>query len=80
MRRGVATGKSEAVKPIKKMVGPYAPINGERRRANRGFTLAHLIFAVLVGVLGCMGVVLMLVQMGMLVVDGRKGQRVLLDA
>lgn len=68
MQRGVATSITDAVKPMKKMVGQYAPLNGERRRSNRGFMLAHIALAVLIGVLGCLGVGLMLVRLGFLVV------------
>ena len=69
MQRGVKTATSESVKPMKKMVGPYAPENGERRmRTNAKFTWEHLIHAVLLGVLGCVGLLVVAVRLGVVMV------------
>jgi hypothetical protein len=42
MKRGVETGKTDSVKPIKKMVGQYAPVNGPRR-AKKVYSSDHLV-------------------------------------
>lgn len=42
MKRGVETGKTDGVKPIKKMVGQYAPVNGPRL-AKKVYSSEHLI-------------------------------------
>lgn len=63
MQRGSKTAVTDSVKPIKKMVGPYAPLNGERRRPTRAFTLGHLMLAVLVGLLISAGLFLVLLKL-----------------
>jgi len=44
MQRGLHTAVTDNVKPIKKMVGTYAPVKGPRR-AQRVFLLRHLVLA-----------------------------------
>lgn len=63
MQRGVKTALTDSVKPMKKMVGRYAPINGERRRPTRVYTLGHLILAALVGVLISVGLFVVLLRL-----------------
>ena len=55
MRRGVETAKREDVKPIKKMVGPFAP-SGElpRTRVAGQVPTLYLLIAVLLSF--CMGI------------------------
>lgn len=47
MKRGLIAAKKENVAPIKKMIGPYAPEQMQRLRA-QSFTLEHIIMAALV--------------------------------
>lgn len=72
LQRGVATGAKDKVKPMKKMVGRYAPMNGERRRSSRAFTSAHLILAMLVGLLISMGAFALLLRFGYVAVYFKK--------
>lgn len=46
LQRGVKTAITDDVKPVKKMVGPYAPLKGPRR-PNQVFTVGHLILVAL---------------------------------
>ncbi|KAJ9615321.1 hypothetical protein H2200_001396 [Cladophialophora chaetospira] len=72
LQRGVQTAVTDSVKPIKKMIGPYAPVNGERRRPTRVFTLGHLILAALVGLLVSVGLFLVLLKLESVAVCFRK--------
>jgi hypothetical protein len=72
LQRGVNTATTDGVKPMKKMVGPYAPVNGERRRLARAYTLGHLVVAALVGMVCCVGLFLLLVRVGVLAVCVRR--------
>ncbi len=55
MRRGVETAKSENVKPIKKMVGPFAPTSEYPRTRLAGqVPIQYLIIVALLGF--CMGI------------------------
>ncbi|KIX01871.1 uncharacterized protein Z518_09598 [Rhinocladiella mackenziei CBS 650.93] len=47
LKRGVQTAIADRVKPIKKMVGPFAPVKGPRR-PKMIFTMGHLILVALV--------------------------------
>lgn len=51
MQRGSQTAVTDGVKPIKKMVGPYAPVSngaGDRsHRSSRVFTPLHLVLVAL---------------------------------
>lgn len=61
MKRGVETGRTDAVKPIKKMVGPLAPaVIGVPRRAKQVYTAGHLILAALLSSLLTAAVLILL--------------------
>jgi hypothetical protein len=47
MKRGVETGKTDAVKPIKKMVGPHAPLANGSRPIKAVYGAGHLILVAL---------------------------------
>jgi len=47
MKRGLETGKTDNVKPIKKMVGQYAPPTNGMRPVKRAYYSEHLILAAL---------------------------------
>ena len=56
LQRGVRTAIADSVKPIKKMVGPFAPMNGPRR-PQKVFTLADII---LVALLSCVSTTILI--------------------
>ncbi|EXJ74444.1 uncharacterized protein A1O5_02740 [Cladophialophora psammophila CBS 110553] len=64
LQRGVRTAMTDDVKPIKKMVGPYAPTNGRSRRPNKFFTLGHLILVAILTALSTTVLVLVLLRVG----------------
>jgi nitrogen fixation/metabolism regulation signal transduction histidine kinase len=68
LQRGVNTAVTDSVKPIKKMVGRYAPVNGERRSPARVFTLRYLILAVLLVLLVAAWLFLLLIGGGLVAV------------
>src|SRR4051812_30955201 len=61
MKRGVETGKTDDVKPIKKMVGPYAPLANGPRPVKAVYNAGHLILvALLSSVLTVVAILLIL--------------------
>ena len=68
MRRGVDTAKREQVKPIKKMVGPFAPSSEfpRTRVAGQVPMLYLIIVALLSFCMGIAGTALVVVQIGYL--------------
>ncbi len=72
LQRGMKTLETDKVKPMKKMVGRYAPLNGERRRSSKAFTLGHLILAALMGLFISVGAFLLLLRFGYVAVYFKK--------
>jgi hypothetical protein len=68
MQRGLHTAVTDHVKPIKKMVGPYAPESGRRGSLTTPrtftFTLWHLILAAVLGALSAVALGLVVVRSG----------------
>ncbi|EXJ56587.1 hypothetical protein A1O7_06931 [Cladophialophora yegresii CBS 114405] len=64
MQRGVKTALTDNVKPIKKMVGPYAPEVSRVRKSTRTFTIWHLILAAVLGALSIVAVGFIVVRSG----------------
>ncbi|EXJ88492.1 hypothetical protein A1O1_05422 [Capronia coronata CBS 617.96] len=63
LQRGVKTGITEKVTPIKKMVGPTAPVKGPRR-PRQAFTVGHLILVAILSFLSTAVVILFLLKLG----------------
>lgn len=62
MKRGVETGKTDAVKPIKKMVGPHAPLANGSRPIKAVYNSGHLILvAILSSLLTALAILVLLV-------------------
>ena len=57
MKRGVQCGSKEKVEPLKKMVGPLAPLNGKYRSPD-GFRLEYVVLVALMSFL--LGALMML--------------------
>ena len=53
LQRAVKTGQTDRVKPMKKMVGRFAAVSGQPRKARRVFKTGHLVLgAALISSLG----------------------------
>lgn len=63
LQRGVKTSITDNVKPIKKMVGPYAPIKGPRR-PQQVFRAGHLILVALLSCLSTAILIFFLLNLG----------------
>lgn len=67
MQRGVRTAASDGVKPIKKMVGAYAPSPTRQPRRAGGpgqFSLAHVVLAAVLGMLAALALGVAVVRFG----------------
>ena len=64
LQRAVETGQTDSVKPMKKMVGKFAPTSEQGRRMTRVFGMGHLMLVALISSLGT-ALLMLLVLSGM---------------